>query len=454
MKTTAIVAEYNPFHNGHLYQMTEARSRSRADYIVVIMSGDFVQRGEPALIDKYARTRMALEAGADLVIELPAAYACASAEAFAGAAVSILDGLGAVNTLSYGCEYENEDFTRALLSLFLEEPEDFSRRLRQLLTQGRTYPQAWAAAAGEYLARHSVFVPKDFDVVLSSPNWILGLEYQKALLRLHSSVKPLPVLRRGGYHSEAIPAEKSEGYASATAIRRILLRQDYPQSKAVQDMGDKITQNGLAEGEPSSDSPYGILSSQLPSYTLRLLEGARLLQADDFSAALGYALLRASEDELISILDISADMAARIRRLLPGYRGFSAFTDELKTRQLTRSRTSRALLHLLLNIRSDAFRRYKEGGYAYYARVLGFRRESASLLTEIKKRGRIPLLTKMADARRTLTDFYGENRPEALQSALSLLDTDLFASSLYEFTAALGTGRPPVHEFSRGLVIL
>ncbi len=436
MKTTAIVAEYNPFHNGHLYQMTEARSKSQADFIVVIMSGDFVQRGEPALLDKYARTRMALEAGADLVLELPAAFACASAEAFAGAAVSILDSLGAVDFLSYGCEYENENFTRILLSLFLKEPEGFSRLLRRHLTQGCTYPQAWAAAAGEYLVQHSIPVPEDFDAVLSSPNWILGLEYQKALLRLHSSISPLPILRRGGYHSEVIPDEKSEGYASASAIRRILL------------------EKGDARGRAGKDSLPGVLAAQLPFCTLRQLGGARLLQADDFSAALGYALLRASESELASILDISADLAARIHRLLPGYRGFSAFTDELKTRQLTRSRTSRALLHLLLNIRSDAFFRYKEDGYAYYARVLGFRKESASLLTEIKKKGRIPLLTKMADARRILTDFYGTDRPETLQAALSLLDTDLFASSLYALTAALGTNRPPVHEFSRGLVLL
>ena len=447
MKTTAIIAEYNPFHNGHLYQLNEARARSGADYIVIIMSGNFVQRGEPALIDKYARTRMALESGADLVLELPAAYACSSAESFAGAAVAILDGLGAVNTLCYGSEFGDSALTHTLSSLLLEEPASFSRHLRQLLTEGFTYPQAWAAAAKEYLTQCEGCVPACFDTILASPNWILGLEYQKALKRLHSSIEPLPILRRGDYHSEAIPDEESQSYASASAIRRILLNKKHPQEKSSPD----VSRLSSDEQSPCAGS---LLATQLPPCTLRQLTGARLLEADDFSAALGYALLRCRDTELTSYLDISPDLAARIRRLLPRYQSFASFTDELKTRQLTRSRVSRALLHLLLDIRTDAFGRYRQDGYAYYARVLGFRRQSLPVFALIKQNGRIPLLTKMADARKVLTDFYGTDRPQRLESALSLLDTDLFAASLYELTAASGSGHPPKNEFSNGLIIL
>lgn len=428
MKVAGIIAEYNPFHNGHQYHIEETRRLTGADYIIVIMSGDFVQRGEPALLDKYTRTSFALEGGADLVIELPTAYACASAEAFACGAVATLNRLGVVDVLSFGSESDDDTLAARLAALYQEEPEAFSIRLRDGLCRGLTYPQARAAATEELL--RGEVASSRLQTFLSSPNCILALEYRRALLRFHSSIAPLAIARRGIYHSTALPCADSVDYASASAIRRTMLT-------AAQEGTDSAC---LAD----------LLKDQVPASVLdELISRRDYMCTEDFSAVLGYALLSSRNADLSQYLDISPDLANRIRTNLTIYSGWSDFAGRLKTRQLTRTRVDRALLHLLLHLRTDRMKAWADGGFAYYARILGFHKKSAPLLSELKKRSTIPLLTKMADARQCLENFYSDNA----SLAQDLLDTDLFAADLYETMAATHYGRPKKDEYTHGLIL-
>lgn len=429
MKTAGIIAEYNPFHNGHAYHIRETRRRTQADYIIVVMSGDYVQRGEPALLDKYTRARMALENGADLVLELPAAYACSSAERFACGAVHMLHRLGVVNFLSYGCEQAQEDLFRQLAGLYQKEPEAFSAHLQALLRQGKTYPQARAAATAFWL--------KDSRIpsLLSSPNNILAVEYHRALLEAGSSIQPVAIRRLGDYHDSRLPEvsqDTKSRYASASAIRSWLLSHKQPEEREGSD-----------------------LSRQLPQSVMRQLCGRHdFMQADDFSDALYYALLTAVYDNRLSDYeDLTPDLARRIVNHLDQFQSFQSFAERIKTRQWTRVRVNRALLHLLLRITTDKMRQWTEDSYIYYARVLGFQRDSAPLLTAIKQSSSICLLTKMAHARQNLSSFYQKSSFHILKHALELLETDRFASELYEATAAVRFGREQKNECRQGVII-
>lgn len=473
MKTAGIIAEYNPFHNGHAYHIEETRQKTGADYVVVVMSGDFVQRGEPALLDKYTRARMALQNGADLVLELPTAYACSSAEIFSSGAVRTLQQLGVVDVLSFGCESGNDTLFDQLARLYLDEPEQFSADMKEAMKQGLTYPQARAAATERFL---DVSVLSELNTaeasadsnaaqitscsqnkiengstaaiqkILASPNNILAIEYRKACIKFCSDMQLLSILRKGDYHSTELPendsrallssdmnsSESPSAYASASAIRALLSEKD-------------ILANAAAREALARQVPADVLAE--------LLLRNDTIKADDFSAALGYALLASRNGDLTAYADITPDLSDRILKHLTAFAHWDDFTDLIKTRQMTRTRISRALLHLLLRIRSEQMAAWSNGGFAYYARVLGFRKESAVLLTAIKQKGFLPMLTKMADAKASLCDFY-KDEPDRLREALGLLETDLFAADLYESVAAAQYGRERKNEYRHGVIIL
>ena len=210
MKTVGIIAEYNPFHNGHAYQIQKAKEAAGADFAVIVMSPDFVQRGEPALVDKYSRAKMALASGADLVIELPVCYACGSAEYFAEGGISLLRQLGCVDALSFGCETDDPALFCKLADILLQEPDEYRQKLRKYQKQGMTFPKARETALLDYLSQNRkvrTSISKDsscaelpvsnVSALLSSPNNILGLEYAKALKKQNSSISILPIRRQG-----------------------------------------------------------------------------------------------------------------------------------------------------------------------------------------------------------------------------------------------------------------
>lgn len=207
MKVTGIIAEYNPFHKGHKYQIDYCKKKLNSDYVIVAMSGDYVQRGTPALLPKHVRAEMALRCGADLVLEMPVSVSTASAEAFAMGGVSMLDGLHIVDSLCFGSEYGEVSALMELAEILVEEPEEYRQLLKEFLSNGLSFPSARCQALTEYFKNPHNFTGDDFDGVLTpllnqivqilnSPNNILGIEYCKALLRLKSNIKPVTLKRQ------------------------------------------------------------------------------------------------------------------------------------------------------------------------------------------------------------------------------------------------------------------
>ena len=459
MKTVGIIAEYNPFHKGHAYQLQKAKELSGADYAVIVMSGDFVQRGYPAIVDKYVRAEMALRAGADLVIELPVSYAVGSAEAFAQGAVSVLEALGCVDFLCFGSESGDLDTLLSYARLFEEEPPAYRAFLQDFLRQGFSFPAARSQAAEEYRNLTERILPccsDDADFrrapsLLDEPNNILGIEYCRALLGRNSSIRPLTLRRRSaGYHDLSLDAEM----ASASAIRHAV----YRGSKQARHPGQSISgqsaseqfSSGRSASEQLSEQPSSGLSSpvlaQLPPFSEKLLRTALAasgpVRLNDFSSVLSYLLLSLPREALAAFQDVGEDLAARMGNCRFQFTSAEEFADLLKTRQLTHTRVTRALCHILLNLKQTELDARKAAGWPVYLRVLGFRETARPLLGEIKKRGSSPLLVKAADASHILTS-----------EQLRLFEEDIFAAHVYEAVKANRNGAPLIHEFTRSPIL-
>lgn len=392
MKTVGIIAEYNPFHNGHLYQLKKAKEITGADFAVVVMSGDFTQRGTPAVFDKYTRCRLSLLAGADLCIELPVVYATASAEFFAKGAVSLLSALG-VDALCFGSECGEIAPLREIASLLFAEPPAYKEALNKALKEGLSFPSARAVAVRKCAHAGSLSgVDAAASDVLASPNNILGIEYLKALLALEKNGQHAPVpytiKREGdGYLSHTL-SEKS--FCSAMALRK-----------------------GIAEENP--DLLRYVPESIWQEFS-DTCQTKSALCADDFSGMLFYKLLSEKDAGYDSYLDVSSDLSDKIRKNLGTFTTFSAFCENsLKSKDITLTRVYRSLLHILLSIKKEDL-----PAAAPYARILGFREASFEVFGCLSKEN-IPLLSRLKDASSLLS-------PEAL----SCLSKDIFAAQLYE----------------------
>ena len=435
MKVTGIIAEYNPFHKGHKYQIDYCKKKLNSDYVIVAMSGDYVQRGTPALLPKHVRAEMALRCGADLVLEMPVSVSTASAEAFAMGGVSMLDGLHIVDSLCFGSEYGEVSALMELAEILVEEPEEYRQLLKEFLSNGLSFPSARCQALTEYFKNPHNFTGDDFDGVLTpllnqivqilnSPNNILGIEYCKALLRLKSNIKPVTLKRQGmGYHETLAETDGSDRFsctdgntfASASAIRELL--------KAT------LTPETISR-----------IASQVPDEISLLLASSLqrngFLTEDALDPLLSYCILKENADSFCSYLDVSRDLAERIMNRSNELNGFLQAASFLKTKELTQSRIQRALLHIILGIREVP-------ATVPYARVLGFRKESSALLKEIKDSSSIPLITKLADADSLLSE-----------AGKVLLSETTFASNIYEKLLCQKSGRNFVHEYQNQLVIL
>lgn len=432
-----IIAEYNPFHNGHAYQIRKARELSGAGYCVVVMSGDFVQRGAPAIFDKYTRTKMALLSGADLVLEMPPVFAASSAEDFASCGVSMLDRLGVVSHLCFGSECGDIDILQSLADILHREPEEFSMRMKGYLKQGYTYPHARAMALADFFKQGNPF--PNFDDVLSSPNNILGIEYCKAIQKRNSSLIPVTIKRQGKDYHDLELADGSDTvsggrtalfpsfsddtccsvFSSASAIR-----------KAVKETGSGISSS---------------LKSQVPPAVWELMAETTPMFLDDFSALLSYRLLELHRRQIPfeRFGDVSGELAARIERQLLDFSSFENRIQALKTRQYTYTRISRCLLHILLDMTEEDIRSRKRRDYLSYIRVLGFRKDAEGLLKAIKKASAMPFITKTADASRILD-------PDSYQEFLN----DLFCSHVYQSAAKQKSGILRKNEYTQSVILV
>jgi len=413
MKVVGIVAEYNPFHNGHKFHMEQARKLTGADYVIVVMSGNFTQRGNPALVDKYVRTRMALESGADLVIELPVYYACTSAEFFSKGAVALLDKLGVVDSICFGSECGDIKLLTKIASVLYSESDEFKFALKAYLKEGKTFPQARILALEETMLDFA-----DHSSVLASPNNILGIEYVKAILSLESNIQPFTNLRIGSAYHEKRLAEHN---SSAIAIRQSLEELD----------------------------DLSLIRGQIPESAYKLLEQnfhkSFPIFSNDLSSLLKYKLLLEEPTGYSDFIDVSDDLSKRIANNLFSYINFNQFCNHLKTKDMTYARISRCLIHILLDLRKSNLTKFWNSGIIPYARMLGFNRSSTELLSALKSRSTIPLISKLADAGTLLADSeYG----------IEMLKADILAAHIYDSMTCDKYNNPPVNEFIRNIVMI
>lgn len=419
MKVLGIIAEYNPFHNGHAYQIKAAKKAAGADYVVIALSGNYVQRGTPALLDKFTRTKMALLGGADLVFELPVLWATASAESFAAAGVTLLDSTKIVDAISFGCETTSPDILSAAGQLLCEEPPSYLAHLLDLLKKGYTYPSARETALIQYIKTSALPSFPDFENLndlFGSPNNILALEYYKALYQRNSPIEPFPILRTGsGYHEEAL----SQNYSSATAIRQIL--------------------------HQSSPVVTTVLRDNVPKETAAILENQHtlFLHENDFSSALYQKLWQEAPNGFSQYGDCSKDLSHRIQNLLPSYTGYSDFCSLMKRKETTYTRISRILLHILLHITQDDYSIGKAMDYIPYLRLLGFRSSASHLLNDIKKKSPIPMISKASSQGDLLTD-----------KAKNMLLQDVTTSDFYYGIQSITSSAPQKTEYQRNIVIV
>lgn len=410
MKITAVIAEYNPFHNGHFYQLNTIRKLYDADRIIVIMSGNFTQRGMPALVNKFDRCKMALENGADIVFELPVYYAVGSAEFFAQGAVSLLDKLGVVDMLHFGSEEGDTDTLLTCAKILADEPASFKESLTSLLKEGISFPTAQAQALTKELLISNISVnPKQVLEAIALPNNTLGIEYIKALLQRNSPITPMTLKREGNQYHELKLAD--EQFASANAIRSFLHHL-------------KNTADEVPAALP--EEAYTPIQNQLPKSVYDYLvdkNNQEFLFTDDFSTILYYKLLTELQknNPLKDYYDVTEQISDIIAKNLSGFTTFSDFCLACKAKNLTYNRIHRCLTHILLDLKQEQMLEYKATDYTSYARLLGFTREGKDVLKLIKAHSSIPIITKLPKAFKELSHT----------SALSSLKADIHAAQLY-----------------------
>ena len=434
MKVTGIIAEYNPFHNGHAFHIEETQKNTQANYCIAVISGDFVQRGAPALLNKYDRAKMALENGIDLVIELPVIAATSSAENFAQGGVCLLDALGVVSHISFGSEAgtaSDVNLLGRLADFFAFEPPVFRKYLDQALKSGCSFPAARAKAALCCLQQmNSDSMDADtlaqFEQLLASPNNILAIEYMKAIRRHNCKIAPSVVTRAGaGYHD----ADTNTELASASALRKFIFQDSSCEKNASNTLNQMLTRT-------VPDSVRELLLTAYGNHAF--------LQENDFSDLLYYELQRQLLHPTASDSDAThSDLAQRIENKLESFTCWSEFVSDLKTKNQTYTAISRYLLHSLLGIDAELLTAAKNCHYAPYARILGFRKDASPLLKELQEHSRIPLLRKIAKERQDLT-------PEQQK----LLALDVYAADLYNRILFSKSGIQRKNEYREPLIIL
>ncbi|MBP9996111.1 MAG: nucleotidyltransferase family protein [Lachnospiraceae bacterium] len=390
MTITGVIAEYNPFHNGHKYQFEQIK-KSGSDYIVVVLSGNFTQRGEPAIVNKYTRTRMALSEGADLVIELPTVYATSTSKFFALGGVSLLNNLGIIDNIAFGVEAGGSATVEKVASFLLNPPALYDSTLDSKMREGLTYPAARQAAL-------SLFFDKDELACIDKPNTILAIEYCHTIKKLDSKITPFPIIRKGDdYNDNSV---HTQGFCSAMAIRN----------------------------EIRNSCTKAILHNNMPPASASIMSDAHPIYSNDFSDMLHYKLL--TSDNFDKYLDVYPAFGARIKDRLSEYTDFDSFCNLLKTKNTTYTSVSRMLTHILLDITATL------PSSVPYARILGFRKSSEAVLTQIKENSSIPLISKLAD--------YPSN---------PILDIDIKASDIYNAAVLHKYGIREKNDYSQGIVI-
>ncbi|MBE4908841.1 nucleotidyltransferase [Bacillus luteolus] len=364
MKSVGVVVEYNPFHNGHLYHIEQTRKHTNADCIVAVMSGNFLQRGEPALLSKWYRTKMALQGGADIVIELPYAFATQKAEIFANGSISILDAIGC-SEMCFGSEHGTIiDFNKTV-SYMIENEETFNIKIKNTVKQGYSYPKAASLAYYELEGQESF-------LDLSRPNNILGYHYVKAIKDQQSSMKPTTIQRTGaGYHDVELPPEN---IASATSIRKALLEEE-------------VSLETIKQFVPVTTS------NELKKY---LSEFQLLHSWEDYFSLLKYKLMTLTAKDLENLYEMEEGLENRLISHISNSHTFEEFMKKIKTKRYTWTRLQRACCHILTHTTKQQMSTVKDNPKATYLRLLGMTVTGQRYLKTVKKDLSLPLVANLS----------------------------------------------------------
>lgn len=387
-KVLGIVAEYNPFHNGHLYHLEQSKKLTGATYSVAIMSGNFTQRGSTSLIDKWSKAKCALENGVDLVIELPVLYSISSAENFAEGSIKILDSLKVVDYISFGTEIDNIKVLDKIAEVLYNEPKEFKNLLSHELSKGLSYPKARENALMMYLNDIRKYIN-----VLSSPNNILGIEYLKALKKCNSNIMPISIPRfEVGYNDIGY----SGNIASSTAIRNI------------------IKNNG-----------FDILRKVVPENTYTNLiqnikTGHFVTDLSAFEKQIIYNLRKMNVSEIAQLQDVSEGLEFAIKNAANSCNSLVEFLNIIKSKRYTSTRIQRILLYSLLGITKKDIALSKKA--QPYLRVLGFNNKGKFLISEAAKAN--PKLQIVTSVKK----FADCNLNKNLQT---MLNKDIWATNVY-----------------------
>ncbi len=419
MSILGIIAEYNPFHNGHLYHLEQAKSLTGARYTVCVMSGNFIQRGEPALINKWARTKSAILSGIDLVIELPVVYSMASAEFFGFGGVKLLDSLGIVDYLCFGSENGSTVSLDEIAEILLNEPASYREYLKEHLDKGLSFPASRKSALLKYLSKMGADTDSLEETMRSSNN-ILGIEYLKALKKLGSTIKPVTIKRIiSTYNSK----ELAGSIASATAVR-----------KNIFDNSRKIDFDALKKVIP--DNSLSILKEEFECgrgpvfpcmYETLLLGLARRMRTEDFS----------------SLPYVNEGLENRLKAASGTSGSIEQYLETVCTKRYTRTRIQRILSSILTGLTKNEFDEFNKFGGPQYIRVLGFNSNGRELLSKIKKSAALPVIVKAADFKNSCNPLL----KRMLEIEASATDIYVLAHSNTEFKRA-------GQEFTQNLIRL
>ena len=389
-RVIGVVAEYNPFHNGHYYHLQATKEITGAEYCVAVISGNFTQRGDTSIVNKWAKAYMAICGGADLVIELPTVYSISSAENFASGAVKILDNLKVVNAISFGAEANDFATLNNIANVLYEEPKAYTNILSHELKKGISYPAARENALMMYL--NDI---KRYANTLSSPNNILAIEYLKALKIQKSKLEPIMIKRKKVYYNDN---KIVDDFASATAIRKLL-----------------------------QDGEYAKLRKVIPrsSYTIigqESRKGGMVLSLAKYEKEIIYALRKMTVEEIADLPDVSEGLQFAIKNAANEANNLKDLISNIKSKRYTQTRIQRILLYALLGIDKKLMENSRK--VVPYVRVLGFTQKGKSLLSEISRRN--PKLNIITSLKKYMNQNQNKNKVLA-----EMLEKDIFATDVY-----------------------
>lgn len=391
-KSIGIIAEYNPFHNGHLYQIQKAKELTGADTVIAVMSGNFTQRGDTSLINKFEKAKIALQNEVDMVIELPTIYSISSAENFALGGIKILNEIGNIDYLVFGIEEDNLQELKAIADVLVNENDEFKRTIKEELDKGNSYPKAREIALKKVLSSENV------ENIMKKPNNILAIEYLKALKTTNSKIKPIAIKRKNIMHNDE---NINENYASGTYIRKLFIENNFNEIRKV-----------------------------VPKYTYeRLLElknhGTYVTSINDFSDIVIYKIRTMTKEEISQIADVNEGLENSIKLASTTCKTIDEIIEKVSTKRYTKTRISRILTYILLDITKSEIEQSKNANQ--YIRVLGINKKCEGILKTINNDKLITSLKKFEENNgenqllnidKKATEIYTIKYPKSVQANL------------------------------------